>query len=91
VVASPKVAPVVTFSPVYSPLVVKAGSLLRQSSIMKSWKPCVGVITIDGYFHVFPAATDVLTTDAELSRLSSIAFRYLLFLPVLDSRLRNVS
>ena len=72
---APHVAPLVTYSPIYSTLVVKAGILHRQATVFRIWRPAVVVITIDGFVHMFDTAADVLTTDVELHRVEGITFR----------------
>lgn len=72
---APKLIPLVTYSPVYSTLVVKAGTLHRQSTVLKSWKKCVVVLTIDGFLHVFDTAQDLLLSEEELAKISGIHIR----------------
>lgn len=48
-------------TPFASPLVVRCGLLLRQSDILRSWKPSVGVLTRDAQLHLFALDEDLAT------------------------------
>ena len=56
-------------SPLCSPLVVRAGLLLRQSGLIKAWRQSCGVLTRDGFLHVFQTDADDLATHTELLTL----------------------
>lgn len=74
-ISSAKLTPFTTLPPIRSPLVVRVGMLLRQSTVLKSWKKAVVVLTVDGYLHVFEKSGDVLAGDSDVEALTTAPLR----------------
>ena len=42
--------------PMQSRLILKSGTIMMKSGLLRSWKPFHGVLTADSYLHLFDAA-----------------------------------